>query len=190
MVSFPIRGIPIFLRMRSSGIEASVGTKRKRPPNLVRKDRGTQVQLSNVGDIGRGRPRPGWALVVGAAWQSREPFVLENLCHGDRAEGIPLMGQVAADVVNGEVLFAQVNDTLPEGIGLGCGLGSFGRGEKEVPLMVLAELVDQDSEASRGVTKAPSNFGAGGSINKKGAEGLVLAVGGVSWFKEDLRQVC
>src|SRR5271157_3101567 len=29
-----------FLRMRSRGIEASIGKKRNRPPNLVRKDRG------------------------------------------------------------------------------------------------------------------------------------------------------
>ena len=39
-----------------------------------------QVELSNVSDIGRGRPRPGWALVVGPAWQPRESFVLEDLC--------------------------------------------------------------------------------------------------------------
>ena len=33
-------GNPDFLRMRSRGIEASIGRKRNRPPNLVRKDRG------------------------------------------------------------------------------------------------------------------------------------------------------
>ena len=33
-------GNPDFLRMRSRGIEASIGRNRKRPPNLVRKDRG------------------------------------------------------------------------------------------------------------------------------------------------------
>jgi hypothetical protein len=40
---------------------------------------------------------------------------------------MPLVGQAAADVVYGEILFAQGDDTLTEGIGLGCGMGPLGR---------------------------------------------------------------
>ena len=155
---------------------------------MVRKDRGAQVELPDVGDIGRGGPRAGRALVVGPARQSSESFLLEDLCDGDRAERVSLVGQVAADVVDGEVLFAQGDDTVAEGIGFGCGMGSLGRCEEEVASRVLAELVDEDSEAPRGVTKAASDLGTGDSLDEKGAEGLVLAVGGVGGFEEDVRK--
>ena len=86
-----------------------------------------QVELPDIGDIGRGRPRAGWAFVVSPARQPSESFVLEDLCDGDRAEGVSLVGQIAADVVDREVLLAQGDDAVAEGIGLGCGLGSLGR---------------------------------------------------------------
>ena len=126
-----------------------------------------QVELPDIGDVGRGRPRAGWALVVGPARQPSESFVLEDLCDGDRAEGMSLVGQVTADVVDGEVLFAQGDDAVADGIGLGCGLGPLGRCEEEVASGILAELVDEDAEAARGVTEAASDLGAGESSTKK-----------------------
>ena len=113
-----------------------------------------QVELPDVGDIGRGRPRARWAFVVGPARQPSESFVLEDLCDGDRAERMSLVGQIAADVIDGEVLFAQGDDAVAEGVGLGCGLGSLSRREEEVASGILAELVDEDSEAPWGVTEA------------------------------------
>ena len=99
------------------------------------------------------------------------------------------MGQVATDVVDGEVLFAQGDDTVAEGIGLGCGMGPLGRFEEEVASRVLAELVDEDSEGPRRVTEAASDLGSGNPFNEEGAEGLVLAVGGFGGFEEDLGKV-
>jgi len=99
------------------------------------------------------------------------------------------VGQVATDVVYGEVLFAQGDDTVAEGVGLGCGMRPFGRREEEVASRVLAELVDEDPEAPRRVTEAASDLGTGGTLNEEGAEGLVLAVGGVGGFEEDLGKV-
>ena len=182
-------GNPDFLRMRSRGIEASSRQKEEQAAELGPEGPRAQVELPNVGDIGRGRPRAGWALVVGPARQPRESFFLEDLSDCDWAERTSLVGQVAADVVYGEVLFAQDDDTVAEGVGLGCGLGPFGRYEEEVASRVLAELVDEDSEAPRCVTEAASDLGTGGSFNEEGAEGLVLAVGGVGGFEEDLRKV-
>ena len=59
-----------------------------------------QIELPDIGDIGRGRPRAGWALVVSPARQAGEAFVLEDLGDGDRAEGVSFVGQIAADVVD------------------------------------------------------------------------------------------
>jgi hypothetical protein len=96
-----------------------------------------------------------------------------------------LVGQIAADVVDGEVLFAEGDDAVAEGIGLGCGLGPLGRSEEEVASGTLAELVDEDAEAPRGVTEATSHLDAGETVDEEGAEGLVLAMGGVGRFEED-----
>ena len=78
--------------------------------------------------------------------QASESFVLEDPGDGDLAERVSLVGQIAADVVDGEVLFTEGDDAVAEGIGLGCGLGSLGRSEEEVPWGTLAELVDEDAE--------------------------------------------
>ena len=100
-----------------------------------------------------------------------------------------LVRQGAADVVDGEILFAQGDDTVAERVGLGCGTGPLGRCEEEVASRVLAELVDEDSEAPRRVTEAASDLGSGTPSNEEGAEGLVLAMGGVGGFEEDLGKV-
>jgi hypothetical protein len=78
-----------------------------------------EVELSDIGDIGRSRPRAGLAFVVGSARQASEPLVSEDLGDGDRAERMPLMGQVAADVIDGEVLLPQGDDDVSEGSDLG-----------------------------------------------------------------------
>ena len=148
-----------------------------------------QVELPNVSDSGRGRPRAGWALIVGPARQPRKSFFLEDLSDCDWAERTSLVGQVATDVVYGQVLFAQGDDTVAEGVGLGGGPGPFGRYQKEVASRVLAELVDENSEAPRCVAEAASDLGTGDAFNEEGAEGLILAVGRVGGLEERLRKV-
>jgi hypothetical protein len=61
--------------------------------------------------------------------------------------------------------------------------GAMGLSEDEL------QSVDEDSEAPRRVTEAASDLGTGASLNEEGAEGLVLAVGGVSGLDEDLGKV-
>ena len=131
----------------------------------------------------------GWAFVVGPARQASESFGLEDLGDGYRAERLPLVGQVTADVIDGEVLFSQGDDEFAEGIDLRCRLRSLGRGQEEGAMGILAELVDQDAKAAGGVTEAAGNFGTGDVVHEEGAEGLVLAVGGVGGFEENLGEV-
>ena len=54
---------------------------------------------------------------------------------------------------------------------------------------ILAELMDQDAKAARGVTEAASGLDAGKTVDEEGAEGLVLTVGGVGGFEEDPGEV-
>ena len=72
---------------------------------------------------------------------------------------------------------------------MGADWGPLAGCEEEVASGILAELVDEDAEASRGVTEAASGLGAGEAIDEEGAEGLVLAVGGVGGLEEDAGEV-
>ncbi len=47
----------------------------------------------------------------------------------------------------------------------------------------------EDTEAARGVAEAASDLGTGESFYEEAAEGLVLAVGSIAGFEENLRQV-
>jgi hypothetical protein len=89
------------------------------------------------------------------------------------------VGQGAADVVDREVLLAEGDDAVAEGVGLGCGLRSLGRGEEEAAARILAELMDQDAKAAGGVTEPARDFGAGEALDEEGAEGLIE--GGWRW---------
>jgi hypothetical protein len=152
--------------------------------------RRTQIELPDVGDIGDGRPRPGGTFVIGPTRQASKSFILEDLCHGDRTERIPLMGQVPADVIDGKVLLAQGDDLIAEWIGFGRDLGTFGRGQEEVTSGILAKLMNKNTKASRGVTKAASGLAAGQPLDEESAEGLVLTVGRVGGLEKDLGEIC
>jgi hypothetical protein len=47
-------------------------------------------------------------------------------------------------------------------------------------------VVGENTETPRGVTEAASNLGTGKPLDEEGAEGLVLAVGGIAGFEEYL----
>ena len=81
------------------------------------------------------------------------------------------------------------DDAVAEGVSLGCGLGSLGGREEEIATGILAELVDEDAKAARGVTEAVSDFGAREPVDDEGPEGLVLAVRSVGRFEEDAGEV-
>ncbi len=157
---------------------------------LGAKRRGAEVQLPDIGDIGDGGARADGAFVIGPAWQASQAFLLEDMRDGDRTKRVTLMVQVAADVVDREILLAECDDPIAERIGLGCGVWSFGWGPEEVASGILAKLMDEDAEASRCITEPPSGLSAGESIDKIGPKGLVLAMSGVGGFEEDPGEIC
>ena len=147
---------------------------------------GLQVQLPDVSDVGRGRSRSLWSFVVAAAWQPSEAFGLEDLADGDGADGPAVGVEDAADVVDGEVLLAQGDDAIFEGLLLGRGMRSFGSGEEEEALGVLAELAGEDAETAGGVAPALGNLPDREALDEIAAKGLVLAMGGVAGLEEVL----
>ncbi len=145
--------------------------------------------MPDIGDIGDRGARAEGTFLISPAWQASETFLLEDLPDGDGTEWVALMGQVAADVVDREVLLSQGGDPIAEGIGLGSSLGPLGRGEEEVASRILAELMDQDAEASWGIAEAVGSLITGQSLDELGAERFVLAMGGVGWFEEDAGEI-
>jgi len=94
---------------------------------------GTQIQL---GEVGHGRRRGtggGRPLLILASGQPDSTARLGGGGQGD--------------------------DLFPEAVAVGGVFGAFGRGEEELPVRVLTELMDQDAEAARGVTAAPGGLG-------------------------------
>jgi len=49
--------------------------------------------------------------------------------------------------------------------------------------------VDENSEAPWGVTEAASDVGTGDPLHEEGAEGIILAVGGVGRIEEGMGKV-
>ena len=182
-------GNPAVLEDPVQGDRGEHGQEEEQAAELGPKRRRAQVELPDIGDIGRGWSRSGWTFVIGPAWQPCESLALEDLRDGDRTERVALVGQVSADVIDGEVLLAQRDDAITKGVGFGCDLRPLGRGQEEIPSGTLAKLVDEDAEASWGVTEAASGLGTGNAIDEKGAKCLVLAVRGVGGFEEDAGEV-
>ena len=177
-------GKPLRARTASRSAATRSGRKRNRPPNLVWTVRGCQVELADIGDIGRDGPGSVGPLVVAASRQLGEALLLEDGGDGRRAERLAVAGQGPADVVDGEVLLAEGDDLLPQPLllagrpALACG------GGKEVAVGLVAELVDEDAEAPRRVAEAGGRLGRGEAVDEEGSEGLVLSMGGVGGLQE------
>jgi hypothetical protein len=148
-----------------------------------------QVEPSDVGDVGRGGPGPGWPFVVGEAGQACEPLGFEDQGDGDGAEWMPFAVQRAADVVDREVVLAQRDDLVAYGVGRGRGLGALGRRDEEGAVRVASELVDEDAEAARRVAEATGRLDTRETFDEIGPPCLVPPVGGVGRLGEEAREV-
>jgi len=149
---------------------------------------GPEIELLDVGD-GRGRGSDGRGpLVIGAAGQTGKALGLEDLVDGDGAEGVAVGLKSTADVIDGEVLLAEGDDAVAEGQFLGGGVRPLGGREEEGTLGVFAEVVRQDAKTGGGVAEAFGDLGGGEALDKEGAQGFILAVGGGGGLEEVVRE--
>ena len=129
-------------------------------------------------------------LVVGSPGQPGEALLLENAGDADGAEFVVLLVEQVLNIVDGEILFAGLNDPVAQRIGFGCLFGTFGWWNKKTPLRILAELVNQNAETACGVAETEGSLFGRDVIDKEGAERLILAMGGIGGLKKDLREIC
>jgi hypothetical protein len=140
--------------------------------------------LLDVGHIGASGSCSRRAFLIGAAGQFGEAFLLKDEGHGSRREVLASLVQGAADVVNGEVLFAQGDDLGAKLVSLGRDVGPFGRGQEEGAIGILPELVDQSPKTADGIAEAVGDVGCGLFLDAVGAEGFVRAMGSIAGLEE------
>lgn len=92
---------------------------------------GLQIELADVGDFGNEGALLRRSLVIAAAGQACEAFFLHDQGDGDGTEGDVFAAEGTADVIDGEMLFAEGDDSLPRLLALGRGAWAFGGGRKK-----------------------------------------------------------
>lgn len=73
-----------------------------------------QIESPDVGDIGSDGAGTVRSLIVAAPRQLGEALLLQDGGDGRRTEGLAIAGEGSADVVDGEVLFAEGDDLLAQ----------------------------------------------------------------------------
>ena len=170
-------GNPACATSASRGIAASA-----EPP-------GREIKRAHIGHLRRLGPRPRGAFIVAAARQPGKPLLVEDLGDGRRAEGATRAVERGADIIDGEVLFAQGDDLFAHPVFLRSGRRPVSRSEEKGSLGVLAKPVAEHAEAIGGVAEAPSDLGGGPPVDEIGAQGFVLTVGGVGGFEEEAGEI-
>lgn len=160
------------------------GQEQKEAAELGMQGAGLEVEFPNVGHGGDGGARTGRPFVVGAAGQFGEAFFLKNLGDGSGGQRLAGLVQGPADVIDGEVLLAQGNDLLTVLVFLGCRVRAFGGIQEKGAIGFAAELVDQGAKTGGGITEACGDLGSWQTFDAVGAEGFVLALGGVAGLEE------
>jgi hypothetical protein len=122
---------------------------------------GAEAQRPDIGGCGRLGPEGLGPFVVAPPGQAREALLAEEEDKGIDADGVTGLGQLALDVVDGQVALAhghnEAADPIPDGAGR---LPRGFRGEEARPEGgVVAELVAEDAEGTGGVGEAARHFG-------------------------------
>jgi len=162
-----------------------VRDKEIEPPELGPDAPGGKIEPGDIGNLSHLGPGPGEPFFVFPSGQPGKTLFLEQQRDRNGAYLLPTLFQDAADIIDGAILFAKSNDLVPDGIGFGRSLGSLLRGKEEGALWVLAELVGENTETSRGIPEATGDFGGRELIDEVGPEGFVSTVRGIDGFEKE-----
>jgi len=163
------------------------GQEQKQPAELGAEIPWFEVQGPGVGAIAGGRLGARRPLSVAAAREFGEAFLTEDRGDRDRSAVDVFCLQGFADIVNGLVLLAKLDDPLPHRIER-LNPWPWWRDE-ELPERLAAELVDQLMQTAVGVAKASGDHGPWQLLDKIGPQGFVLPVRGVLRREKDLSQI-
>jgi hypothetical protein len=146
-----------------------------------------QIECLDARTIGRSGLRSRGTLLVHAPRELGKPLLPQEVCHGGRRPGQAVLLQGLADVVNGKILFAELNDPLSGDV-VRLDSGTLGLNKKD-SLGILAKLMNQLVEAARGVAKTLSRCRTSQPLHEMSSQRLVLAVRRVAGTHKRLSQV-
>jgi len=94
-----------------------------------------------------------------------------------------------ADLINGMVLLAQMDDQVASRPTSWVGSGAMSRGEEKGGLGFSAKMMTEDVEGIEGIAKSARHLLGGTALDQVSAQGLVLAMLGQARFEEKSGEV-
>ena len=129
------------------------------------------------------------ALLVLAARQTSKALRMQNLPDGGDTEGSAVVFQGSLDVIDGKILLAQGEDELADGVFLGLGAGTGFEVAEEIGWGA-AEVVAEHAKGTVGIAESFRGQLGRDTLDEKGAERLVLAVGRGGGLEEEAGLFC
>ena len=146
-----------------------------------------QRQGPRVGTIGLSRLDTFRTFFISTPWQLRKTFFLQYLGNGDGCSLNPFVLQCHTDIVDRQVLLAQLNDLVSY---LVTGLHSRARWfDKETAFWVVPKLMSQLVKAADGITEPVGDFRSGQLFDEVRPQGLVLPVRRIARIEKSLGQI-
>ena len=114
---------------------------------------------------------------------------MQNLPDGGDTEGSAVVFQGSLDVIDGKILLAHGEDELADGVLLGLAAGTGFEVAEEIGLGA-AEVVAENAEGAVSIAELLGGLLRRDTVDEKGAESLVLAVGGGGGLEEEAGLGC
>jgi len=181
---------PRFFQQLLQGDLSQIREKQVQPPELGPDLPWGKVQPVHIGNLRDLGPRPWDPFFVLSPRQPGKALFFEDQRDRDGTYPMPAFFQDSADIIDGEVLFSQRDDFIPDMVGFGRSLRALLRGKEEGAIWMLAEMVRKDAEASGRIPEAAGDFSRGQLVNEVGSEGFVLTVSWVGGFEKEACHIC
>src|SRR6266498_2828236 len=150
-------------------------------------DQGTfaQMELAHIGNRFNRSSGVGGPFRIQPARQWSKAFGFEHLPHRRWAQGALALVESPADVVDGVILFAQLDDQLASGRFFGLSLWAAAWANKEQRIRIPAEVVAKNMEGAWRVTELMSDFFGRLALDEIRTQGLVLTLSGMAGLLEE-----
>lgn len=146
----------------------------------------SQREIGDIGDEFDRRTDRVRTLVIAAAGQGSEAFLLEHFANGGGTEGAFLIFESLADLIDRVVLLAEANDEVTSRGFFGLRSWAVGWSDEKGRNGIAAKTMTKNVEGTDGVAESPGYVFDRTVLDEEGAEGLVHAVAGRVGLEEEV----
>ncbi|PYT95292.1 MAG: hypothetical protein DMG38_27735 [Acidobacteria bacterium] len=162
-----------------------VGDEQEQPAAASGEGARGQGKQSDIGHRLNGGAGLPWSFFIQPPRQRSKPFGFEDFPHSGRTQWRVAVLKNLADLINGVVLLAQLDDQVASRGLLGLGLRAVPRREKKGGMSFSAKMVTKDVEGVEGVAEGAGHVFGETALDQISAQGLVLAVFRQAGFQEE-----